>query len=197
MRIIAGKHRGRRLSGPRGHDLRPTADRLRETLFDILGSSVIEARFLDVFAGTGAVGLEALSRGAHHVVFIENDPRAERLIRQNLSRCRIEQGWSLLRMDVFRAIRCLGREGRAFDILYLDPPYRWQGYEELLDATCDAGLVAAGSRVIVEHHRRASIPESTAGLELIRTVRQGDRMLSLFSARPDPAPREDAFPSPG
>jgi 16S rRNA (guanine966-N2)-methyltransferase len=181
MRVIAGKMRGRRLRGPVGHELRPTSDRLKESLFNILGAGVADSDFLDAFAGTGSIGIEALSRGARDVVFVEGDARACRLIRANLELCGLASGHRLLHSDIYRALRQLAREGKKFDLVYLDPPYAWEKYEELLGLIHRGLLVRPEGRIVVEHHRKAPLPEACEEYRLIRRVRQGDGCLSFYA----------------
>src|SRR5919106_6302430 len=133
MRIIAGAHKGRTLKAPKWEGLRPTSDKLRETLFNILAPRIMGARVVDGFAGTGAIGIEALSRGASHVTFIEKDRRAAQLIQQNVSSCSIERGFAIETSDVGAVLRRLPAE-RTFDVIVLDPPYDAAGIEQTLDA---------------------------------------------------------------
>ena len=184
MRVISGRFRGRRLRGPRGLQMRPTSDRLKETLFDILGPTVAGTALLDVFAGTGAVGLEALSRGAREVVFIESSPQAVDLIRKNLELCGVTTSYSIIQSNVFAALRVLGRKGYRADTVFLDPPYGWPAYRDLLDTVFRLDLVGHGSCVIVEHHSKAFLPESVESLERTRTVRQNDKCLSFYTVEP-------------
>jgi 16S rRNA (guanine(966)-N(2))-methyltransferase RsmD len=181
MRIISGKFRGRRLKSPRGMDLRPTSDRLKQALFNILGNAVDGAIFLDVFAGTGAIGLEALSRGAREVVFIESSRDSERLLRQNLELCGITVGYRLLQGDVFTQLRRLAREEFQADIVFLDPPYNWGPYRDLVQTLFRTGIASPMSRVVFEHHRKADLPDTGAGFRRVRTVQQSDKCLSFYS----------------
>src|SRR5512147_706942 len=130
MRVISGKYRGRRLKGPEGMELRPTGDRLKETLFNILGPGIQDGVVLDVFGGTGAIGIEAISRGAREVVFIESSAAAHRLILHNLQTCRIEGGYRILQQDVFAALRFLARQGLKANLAFFDPPYDWKPYQD-------------------------------------------------------------------
>src|SRR5688572_6228519 len=123
MRIIAGSLKGRRLKAPTWEGLRPTSDKLRETLFNILAPRIAGARVLDGYAGTGATGIEALSRGAASVTFVERDRRAQALIAENLARCGVEEGYAIIRAEMARAIDELRAAGSTFDIALLDPPY--------------------------------------------------------------------------
>jgi 16S rRNA (guanine(966)-N(2))-methyltransferase RsmD len=177
MRVIAGTLKGRRLDSPDWPGLRPTSDRLRETLFNILAPRIPGARFLDGYAGTGAVGIEALSRGASHVTFVEQDRRAQQLIEANLSRCGVEDRYAIIRAGFAGVAR---RLTGPFEILFLDPPY---GAAELAEALEAAGsLVAADALLIIEHARRDRAPEHAAGLSRTRQLVQGDSVLSFFSA---------------
>lgn len=182
MRIISGKFRGRRLKSPRGADLRPTSDRLKETLFNILGPEISGSVFLDVFAGTGAIGLEALSRGARAAVFIESNREAAKLIRQNLELCGIASDFRILVGDVFTLLRTLARESFNADIAVLDPPYHWGPYRDLLETLFRTGIARAGSRVVIEHHRKAALPPAGDGFRCVRVVRQSDKCLSFYQA---------------
>jgi len=185
MRVISGLYKGRRLHGPRGLDLRPTGDRLKETVFNILGPGLQGSVFVDAFSGTGSIGIEAMSRGAEEVVFIESGKEGVALIRQNLELCGITTGFRLLSQDIFAAFRVLGRGGFAADTVYLDPPYDWRPYRDLIDTLVVVSLVRPSSRVILEHHRKSSVPEEGAGYRLTRRVRQGDNCLSFYTVSGD------------
>ena len=175
MRIIGGAHRGRRLSTPRWEGLRPTSERLRETLFDILNARVAGARVLDGCAGTGAVGLEALSRGAAHVVFIDRDPRAVSLIRRNVAACGFADR-CLVRRGALPAVLRRAAPG-TFDLVLLDPPYDAPDVGAMLAAA--AACLAPESRLVIEHARRAPPPVPPA-LEPLRSVRAGDSVLGFY-----------------
>jgi 16S rRNA (guanine(966)-N(2))-methyltransferase RsmD len=185
MRVIAGKYGSRRLKSLRGVALRPTSDRLRETLFNILGPAVEGSLFVDVFAGTGAVGIEALSRGAGEVIFIEKHPAAVALIRENLATLGIESGFEILARDALRgldllATRRLGGHVQG-DFLFLDPPYAAEEdcarVLEFLDAS---HLLARQGIIIVEHSPRLALPERLSRLERTRLLEQGDAALSFY-----------------
>jgi 16S rRNA (guanine966-N2)-methyltransferase len=179
MRIVAGEYRGRQLKSPTWDGLRPTSDRLRETLFNILGPSVRGARVLDGYAGTGAIGIEALSRGAAAVTFVERDPRAVRLIEANLAA--LGAGGAvkpvIIRAGLADVITRLG--GQVFDLIILDPPYADGAAREALDAA--GALAASGTRIVVEHAARHAPPDAHAGLRRTRTVTAGDSALSFYA----------------
>jgi len=179
MRIIAGTLKGRRLDAPDWPGLRPTSDRLRETLFNVLAPRIVGARFLDAYAGTGAVGIEALSRGASHVTFVERDPRAARLIEQNLARCGVQDRYAIIRAGFAGAAQ---RLTDPFQILFLDPPY---GAGELIAALgAAAALVAGDALLIVEHATRDKAPDAVGGLSRRRELVQGDSALAFFTVQP-------------
>lgn len=175
MRIIAGTLKGRRLEAPDWPGLRPTSDRLRETLFNVLAPQIDGARVLDAYAGTGAVGIEALSRGAAHVTFVEQDRRAQTLIQANLERCGVKDRYAIIRAGFKAATE---RLDAPFDVMFLDPPY---GPAPLAEALAVAApLAAAGTLLIVEHARRDAAPEDAGGLKRTRELVQGDSVLSFY-----------------
>ena len=176
MRIIAGTLRGRRLPSPAWSGLRPTSDRLRETLFAILGDTVDGAAVLDGCAGTGALGIEALSRGAAGVTFIDRDARAVALIEANLERCRIVDRGVVIRGALPQAIETIG--GGPFDLALLDPPYDYDdgAIGGILSAV--GRRTAAGGRVVLERPRRAA-QVAAAPLRHVRRVRAGDSVLDF------------------
>jgi len=178
MRIIAGRYRGRRLKTPTWDGLRPTSDKLRETLFNILAPRIEGARVLDGYAGTGAIGIEALSRGAAHVTFIERDRRAVALIEQNLTVCGVDADYTIEGRDLIAALR--QKAGAAFDVIWLDPPYEMADMSAALDAA--AAALAADGLVILERATRRA-PDVPASLARVRDVTSGDSTLTLFSCR--------------
>ena len=180
MRVIAGKYRGRRLKGPQGLEMRPTGDRLKESLFGILSPVLLDAVVLDCFSGTGSIGIEALSRYAKQVVFIESSNANCRLIRKNLKLCGIASGARVIKEDVFGALRALGRSGFQADVIFFDPPYDFQPYKDLLEIVFNRGLIAPSARVVMEHHRKAALPEAGNNYCRTRVVRQGDQCLSFY-----------------
>jgi 16S rRNA (guanine966-N2)-methyltransferase len=160
MRIIAGTLRGRRLKAPTWEGLRPTSDRLRETLFNIVAARVPAAHVLDGYAGTGAVGIEALSRGASRVVFVERDARAARLIAENLAHCGVENGYAIIRADLARLVRPGGT--MPFDLIVLDPPYAEPGVAAIVARA--GSWLAAGGLLVLEHARRRAQINDGKGL---------------------------------
>jgi len=179
MRLTGGQSRGRRLKPPGAAGLRPTPSRVREALFDILGTRIKDASFLDLYAGTGAVGVEALSRGARRAVFVERDPAAARLIEENLSLLgRVEAG-EILTHPAMSSLAALKRRGERFNIAFLDPPYDTGAPPEVLAAASD--LVVSGGVLVVEHLTRR--PPSPAGSPMLRpgrVYRYGDTSLTVL-----------------
>ena len=177
MRIISGALKGRRIDAPDWPGLRPTSDKLRETLFNVLAPRIDGARVLDGCAGTGAVGIEALSRGAAHVTFVERDGRAARLIEANLRRCAVAERYAIIRAEVGDVPSRL--DGKSFDIVFLDPPY---GAAELV-AALEAGppLVAPSGLLVIEHARRDETPARAGDLVKTRDLVSGDSALSFYS----------------
>jgi len=189
MRVIAGIYRSRILKSLKGLALRPTSDRLRETLFNVLGPAVVGARFVDVFAGTGAVGIEALSRGAAEVVFIENHSPAVALIRKNLESLGVRSGAAVFGADALRGLEMLAAKRKAdraaFDFVFLDPPYAAaEEYERVLRALGSASFLAPGSVVIAEHHKKFDLPVYTGSLSRFRILKQGDAALTFYRFTP-------------
>lgn len=183
MRVIAGASKGRRLKTPSWNDLRPTSDKLRETLFNILAPRIAGARVLDGYAGTGALGIEALSRGAAWATFVDDDRRAQALIAENVVHCGLENRCAIIRASVARAFELLqaGPALDVFDIVLLDPPYAAEKRRNLDAILQGAGrLLAPHGVVVLEHARRAAGPDTAGNLVRTRTVDSGDSALSFY-----------------
>ena len=188
MRVIAGAYRSRILKSLKGLALRPTSDRLRETLFNVLGPGLSGARFLDLFAGTGAIGIEALSRGAKEVVFIENHAPAAKLIRRNLDSLDIRSGIAIMAVDVLRGLAAIAsrkpQSGAGFDCIFLDPPYAAaEEYARVLEFLGTVELLAPGGIVVAEHRRNFDLCEEAGALKKFRVLKQGDAALSFYRCR--------------
>ena len=189
MRVIAGTYRSRILKSLKGLALRPTSDRLRETLFDVLGTGVARACFLDLFAGTGAIGIEALSRGAAEVVFVENHPPAAALIRRNLDSLDIQSGVTILPVDALRGLETLATQskvgGKEFNFVFLDPPYAAaDDYARVLKFLGSTSIVAMGGIVVAEHRRKFGVLQNFGELRRFRVLKQGDAALSFYRRHP-------------
>ena len=179
VRVIAGSARGRRLRVPTSPGLRPTGDRARETLFNVLAPRIAGSAVLDAFAGSGAVGIEALSRGAASAVFVERDPSAATTLAENVTMCGFAPTAKIIRAPWRTALRRLATSGAAFDLVFFDPPYEWTQAHTLLEGLTAAALLASGGIVVVEH-RTGSPPRPTPGWESQRVLRVGDTSFSFF-----------------
>jgi 16S rRNA (guanine966-N2)-methyltransferase len=181
MRVIAGKYRSRPLRSLKGMELRPTSDRLRETLFNVLGPLVHDSLFVDCFAGTGAVGIEALSRGAKEVIFIENHRPAAALIRLNLDSLQIESGYEIICGDALKSLEELSKRRLLPDFVFVDPPYRKaEEYDRVLEFVDSALFLAPEGRLIVEHSLHLELPGYLTNIERTREIGQGDTVLSFY-----------------
>jgi 16S rRNA (guanine(966)-N(2))-methyltransferase RsmD len=177
LRIIAGALKGRRLLTPTWDGLRPTSDKLRETLFNILASRVEGARVLDAYAGTGAIGIEALSRGAAHVTFVDEDPRALKLVAENLEHCGVSDRYVIIRARL-GSKKTPSMAPQSVDLVVLDPPY---DEPDLAAALMTAEpLIAPGGLLVLEHARRREAPESVGRLSRVRSVHSGDSALAFY-----------------
>jgi 16S rRNA (guanine(966)-N(2))-methyltransferase RsmD len=188
-RIIGGQGKGRRLKAPRGLATRPTAARVRQTLFDILAPWLPGCRFLDAFAGAGAVGLEALSRGAALVVLVDAAADAVAAMRANASLLTKAGGQvRIVRQDARVALAAFGDAQERFDVVYLDPPYESDVYEASLEQAGRRGLLAEHGIVVAEHFHKRPLPERIGGLTRSREVRVGDHRLSFYRRQEESAP---------
>jgi 16S rRNA (guanine(966)-N(2))-methyltransferase RsmD len=183
MRVIAGSFRSRTLQAPAGLATRPTSDRLRETLFNVLASRIQGAAFLDLYAGSGAVGVEALSRGAAKVVFVERAPTAIKVLRANLAGLGLTEGYRIVVRSVGEYLRD-AEGGQRFDVVFLDPPYdaasEYAATLELLGGPL-AGALADGALVIAEHRRKDGLEDGYGQLHRTRLLKQGDAALSFYA----------------
>ena len=180
MRVIAGSHRGRKLSGPQGTALRPTSDKVREAIFSILGAHVPGGRFLDLYAGTGAVGIEALSRGAAAVTFVESDPTAVQLLQKNLQTCQLRNH---AQIHVGQTSAFLQRNdwwGGPYDVLFADPPYAALDEVDILIHAWKPGLLSEHAAMMIEQDSRATLPASIDHATLLRRYQYGDTALYLY-----------------
>ena len=181
MRVIAGRYKSRRLAAPPGVATRPTSDRLRETLFNVVAPRIPDSVWLDLFAGSGAVGIEALSRGARSVSFVESSSAAARTIRKNLHTLDIEDGFEVIEREAATALRMLDAQAVSYDFCFLDPPYRKMGdYEQILGFLSQSRLITPESHVIAEHDKHFDPGTEFGSLRRHRVLRQGDAVLSFY-----------------
>jgi 16S rRNA (guanine(966)-N(2))-methyltransferase RsmD len=182
VRVISGTLKGRKLASFRGRHIRPTADRVREALFNILNLSWEERDAVDLFAGTGGLGIEALSRGASRVVFIEQHPRALAVLEKNVSALDLGASCEILRMSVEEGVRVLHRKQQTFDVAFLDPPYGSGLAESALQALARSAIMRSGGVIVAEHHCREAIPDRCGTLALSDRRRYGETAISFFTA---------------
>ncbi|MBA5867006.1 MAG: 16S rRNA (guanine(966)-N(2))-methyltransferase RsmD [Nitrospira sp. CR1.3] len=180
MRVIAGSHRGRRLCGPQGTTLRPTSDKVREALFSILGSRVPGCRFLDLYAGTGAVGIEAMSRGAATVTFVESSPEAARLLRKNLTVCRLMEQADVRIGPTQEFLARRDWWNGPYDVVFADPPYAEIREVDQLRSVWTTELLAADGVMVIEQNAKAELPASLDRAVLVRRYVYGDTALLLY-----------------
>jgi len=183
LRIIGGEARGRRLKAPRGAGTRPTADRVRETIFNILGQRLAGERVLDLYAGSGALALEALSRGAASAVLVERDREAARICEENAEALGYRGRVQVVRADALQALRQIGG---AFDLIFIDPPYA-EGPAASLEILGACALVAPGGRVVAEHGKRDELAQIYGALACTDRRRFGDTAVSFYERTEEPA----------
>ena len=191
MRIVAGKFKGRRLKTLKGSEVRPTADRVKESLFRIFSEQVVDADFLDLCAGTGSIGLEALSQGAKSITFIDNNYHSIRIIESNLEMCGFDRKHpqiKLIHTDARKALTRLGKRNAKFDLIYFDPPYASKIHESCVKQIAEGDLLSAAGVLVVEHGK-VQEPDWTESLIVDRLVlsrqeRYGDTILSFYRWQP-------------
>lgn len=183
MRIIGGEFRSRRLVFPKTKKTRPMMDRIKETIFNILGETVRGARVLDLFAGSGSLGMEALSRGAREVTFVEKNSWGLRCIRENLKALGLEGRARLFAQDTSRALRRLEKSRETFELIFLDPPYNQGLVKKLLNQLDQSDILTRFSKLVVHHSRQEKLPEDLERLEVLREKRFGQACLSFLSER--------------
>jgi 16S rRNA (guanine966-N2)-methyltransferase len=181
MRVIGGNLRGRKLCPVRGKNIRPTADRLRESIFNILSNLVRDAWVLDLFAGTGSQGIEALSRGATAAVFIDSNPDAISIIERNLKICRLDDQSRVIRWDIARNLNCLGPPERPFGLLFLDPPYSKGLVRPTLAHLHRRNLCEQNACLVVEHALSEPIPDDLTGFRMEEQRKHGKTLVSFLS----------------
>jgi len=180
VRIIGGIYKGRTLRAAKGLETRPTSDRLRETLFNILAPQIEASRFLDICAGSGAVGIEALSRGASAATFIERSRRACAVIEANLSAVGIKDEARIINAEAVSGLRRIGGQRSGFDIVFLDPPYASQVYEDVMSRLGSGNLLSADGIVVVEHRAKSPLKSDYGKLRGVRESIQGDSALAFY-----------------
>jgi len=180
MRIIGGDFKGKKLASFRGTATRPTADRLRESIFNIRASSMPNAVVLDLFAGTGALGLEALSRGAATAVFIDSETAAVGIIAKNIASCRVTEQAKVIRWDIRRNLNCLASTGPVFDLVFMDPPYNAGLISPALRHLVKQGVLKNNASIIIEHALTEPVDAEIAGFEMTDQRIYGKTVVSFL-----------------
>ena len=178
MRVIAGEAKGMRLKSPSGLNIRPTADRVKEALFSIIGPDLIDAVFVDLYAGSGAIGIEAISRGAERSIFVDNNKNSISLIRENLAITKLENRGRVICADIKKAIKQLEDNGFKADIVFLDPPYNIVDLQSIIKLILNSSILKGNGLVIVEHDRKNT--GWTGNLTVSKQKKYGDTNLSFF-----------------
>ena len=183
MRIIAGSAKGAKLLSFKDDNIRPTLDRVKETLFNILATDIVDSRFLDLFAGTGNICIEALSRGAQETVLIDIALNSQNLILKNLQKCGFgdSNNWEILKMDAIKSIPTLNLRNKKFDTVYIDPPFGAKIYDNCLSALSNSGILQENVTVIVEHFFKETLAENYGPLKRYREKKIGDSCLSFYT----------------
>ncbi|MDF2635353.1 MAG: methyltransferase [Pelosinus sp.] len=180
MRIITGSAKGIKLDAPRGLGTRPTTDRVKESVFNILGDIVIDAHVLDIFAGTGNLGLEALSRGAIEAVFIDNSIDSITIIKENARRTRLIEQTEIYKNDVIRALDRFVETSRSFDLIFCDPPYNKGLVEIVLKKIENTSLLKPQGILVIEHSKHEKITDQWSNLQLRRVEKYGETLISFL-----------------
>ena len=186
MRITAGRAKGRQLAAFRGLDIRPTSDLVREAIFDLIGQDFSGAKVLDLFAGTGILGIEALSRGASWGLFIDDSAKSIKLIKRNLSRCGMDLSGITLRWDLTKGLPWKSSLlKQRIDLVFIDPPYRKGLIPPLLQELCDRKILATPSLVVAESSKTEMLPESVGELQIYKTKTYGETKICIFRREDD------------
>ncbi len=180
MRIITGRARGLQLTTPKNWDVRPTADRVKESLFSIIGSRIIDAQVLDLFAGTGNLGLESWSRGAAAITFIDESKESLRLVQANITKCRAEKECTVIKGNAVNVIERLAQQGKVFDFAFCDPPYNKGWVEKIINAMTKHSVLRQGGYLIVERAVHDNVENLPACFELVRTEKYGETIIDFL-----------------
>ncbi len=190
MRIISGTSKGRKLATPKDLSLRPTSDRVKESIFNILRGQIEGRAVLDLFAGTGNLGIEALSRGAKKVIFVEKERRAIRLIQRNLAQFGLMERSEVLPIDANRAIGILKQRRNIFDLIFMDPPYEQGLIERTLMKLNSYPIYHRDSILVIERHRRELLSAAIVGWDLVRQRQMGETVISILTPQQGEASAE-------
>lgn len=181
MRVIAGDHKGRPLKSVPTHKTRPTTDKVKESVFQMIGPYFDGGAVLDLFAGSGGLGIEALSRGVKSCVFVDQQPKAIETIYENVNMLKLNEQVEVYRADALRALKAAGKRELKFNYIFLDPPYKKFSYEDLIAKVLNYELLADGGTIVCEHDASEEIPEKVKNITLIKTEKYGSNIgVSIF-----------------
>lgn len=180
MRIITGKARGLKLITPKNMDVRPTSDRVKESFFNIIGTKIVGTHVLDLFAGTGNLGLEAWSRGAEKIVFIDESQTSLQLVRSNIAKAKAEKDTKVIKGNAVKIIADLAANGEKFDFIFCDPPYNKGLPAKIIEQAAKHDIVSLGGYLIIEHSQHESLPELPVKFEIIRCEKYGETLISFL-----------------
>ena len=180
MRIITGRARGLQLTVPKNYDVRPTADRVKESVFNIIGSKIINAKVLDLFAGTGNLGLESWSRGATSITFIDESKESLRLVKSNIAKCRAEADCKIIKGSAPQVAERLAQQGQLFDFAFCDPPYNKGWVQQIIVVLGKAPFLKSGGYLVVERSAHDVLPALPEGCELVRSQRYGETIIDFI-----------------
>ncbi len=181
MRIISGEYKGKKLKPPKNKFIRPTSDRVKEAVFNILGSKVLDSLFLDLFAGTGSMGIEALSRGASRAVFVDNNNSSLKIIRENLEMTKLLNKSEIINDSCLNCVNKLKHKYEKFDIIYMDPPYNMENIIQLLEIVINQGLLDREGVLLLEHSKNKQFDERVNDLIKVKQKRYGDTCISFYT----------------
>lgn len=180
MRVVAGERKGMPLKAVAGNTTRPTTDKVKESIFNIIGPFFDGGTAVDLFAGSGGLGIEALSRGAARAIFVEKDSRAFQVLQENIKKCRYEDETELFRTDAARAVKGLMKREIVIDYLFVDPPYHKAEYYEFVAQLADAGKLSDDAIILCEHVKTLDLPKAYGEFTLTRRETYGETIISVY-----------------
>lgn len=182
MRIIGGKYKGRKIKYPAFRAIRPTKDRIREAVFNMIAEKLPGARVLDLFAGSGAYGLESLSRGAKEAIFVDNDKRCMKVLRDNIMALGAERETEAIAEDAFKAINLLGKDKERFDLIFSDPPFNLGMAKKTLITVSQYDILNHFGILVIEHHKKESVPEREKTVSIFKQKTYKNILISLYKS---------------
>lgn len=180
MRVISGKARGLKLNAPKNDDVRPTTDRVKESLFNMINSYIMDSDVLDLFAGTGSLGIECLSRGSNKCIFVDNSKESINIVKSNIKKARVESESTILNLDFKSAINSLGLKNEKFDIIFMDPPYYKNMFSDALGSIDNKNLLKEDGIIVVEHDTKDKFPDNIGRLYKTRDKKYGNTTITFY-----------------